>query len=129
MSNDGAMLGAIEAVRVFTSDIAGAIPFYRDMLGLKADVLEHSVAIFNTGQAKLILEQVDLCDPGHSVLVVRFVGLSFTVTIIERCFDVLAARGVRFQGPPERQPWGGILVHFEGPDGNELTLVQYPTGS
>jgi len=24
------------------------------------------------------------------------------------------------------RPWGGVLVHFRDPDGNVLTIVQYP---
>jgi len=35
----------------------------------------------------------------------------------------LAGRGVDFIGPPEKQPWGGVLAHLRDPDGNVLTLL------
>jgi hypothetical protein len=31
-------------------------------------------------------------------------------------------RGVDFVGPPEKQPWGGVLAHLRDPDGDILTL-------
>ena len=39
----------------------------------------------------------------------------------------LEQKGVRLTAPPEAQDWGGVLAHFADPDGNILTLVQYPT--
>ena len=48
-------------------------------------------------------------------MVGRFVGVS--------AYETLAARGVDFVGPPEKQPWGGVLAHLRDPDGNILTLL------
>lgn len=42
--------------------------------------------------------------------------------------DLLASRGVDVVGWPETQPWGGTLAHIADPDGNVLTLVEYPRG-
>jgi hypothetical protein len=28
-----------------------------------------------------------------------------------------------FVGPPEKEPWGGVLAHLRDPDGNILTLL------
>jgi catechol 2,3-dioxygenase-like lactoylglutathione lyase family enzyme len=117
-------VGPIEAVRVFTTKLDVARKFYEHKLGLGQLADCEGVAIFDTGQAKLILEHVDANDPEASELVGRFAGFSFTVT------DMAAARGdlrsVEWVAPPERQAWGGVLAHFKDPDGNVLTLVQYP---
>ena len=31
--------------------------------------------------------------------------------------------------PPEKMDWGGNLLHFRDPSGNELTLVQSAVGA
>ena len=46
---------------------------------------------------------------------------------VSHSLRTLEARGVTFDGPPERQAWGGVLAHFQDPDGNILTLVEYPS--
>lgn len=35
----------------------------------------------------------------------------------------LSSGGVKFQAPPQHQPWGGTLAHFDDPAGNILTLL------
>ena len=52
-------LGPIEAVRVFTTKLAEARRFYAQTLGLPEMLATDSVAIFDIGKAKLILEPVD----------------------------------------------------------------------
>ncbi len=50
--------------------------------------------------------------------------MSFTVYDVQAAYDDLTAKGVRFDGEPERQPWGGVLAHLLDRPGNVLTLVQ-----
>ena len=51
------------------------------------------------------------------------------VAVSQREVDVaathadLAAKGVAFTSPPEKQFWGGSLAHFTDPAGNTLTLL------
>lgn len=75
------------------------------------------------GEGQLALERVDPSDPEGRALVGRFVGVSLQVPDILGTYKVLAERGVQFVGPPEKQPWGGVLVHLRDPDGNILTLL------
>jgi catechol 2,3-dioxygenase-like lactoylglutathione lyase family enzyme len=56
-------LGPIEAVRVFTTNLAKTRRFYAEILGLREVVVSDAIAIFDTGQAKLIVEHVDLPTP------------------------------------------------------------------
>lgn len=39
----------------------------------------------------------------------------------------LAAAGVVFTRPPEREPWGGTVATFADPDGNTLQLLAMPS--
>jgi catechol 2,3-dioxygenase-like lactoylglutathione lyase family enzyme len=119
-------LGPIEAVRVFTTKLAEARRFYAETLGLQEIFAADAMAMFDTGQAKLIVEYVDPNDPEAPGLVGRFTAFSFTVTKMEAALDDLRGRSIEWLGLPERQSWGGLLSFFKDPDGNILTLVQYP---
>jgi catechol 2,3-dioxygenase-like lactoylglutathione lyase family enzyme len=119
-------LGAIEAVRVFTNRLAEARRFYADTLGLPQIVGTDTMAMFDTGQARLIVEYVDPDDPEAKGLVGRFTAFSFTVADMAKAVEDLRLHPIEWVGLPERQPWGGVLSHFKDPDGNILTLVQYP---
>lgn len=119
-------LGPIDSVRVFTLDFARARAFYRDTLELKVLFGGAEVCVFDTGQAKLVLEGQPPDDPESDELVGRFTAFSFTVTDIDSSVAELTQRGVIFDGEPELQDWGGTLAHFFDPDGNILTLVQPP---
>ena len=120
------MLGPIQAVRVFTTNLAEARRFYADTLGLSETSATDTVAMFDTGEAKLIVEYVDPGDPEAAELVGRFTAFSFTVDSMETVLNNLRGRSIEWLGSPERQPWGGLLSHFKDPDGNVLTLVEYP---
>jgi hypothetical protein len=85
-----------------------------------------SMVIFDTGQAKLVIEQIDADDPEAIGLVSRFTAFSFTVSSMESVLKELAGRPIEWLSQRERQPWGGLLSFFKDPDGNVLTLVQYP---
>jgi catechol 2,3-dioxygenase-like lactoylglutathione lyase family enzyme len=119
-------VGPIEAVRVFTTRLTEARRFYADVLGLKEVLATDAMAMFDTGQAKLIVEHVEPNDPEAAGLVGRFAAFSFTVANMETTLNDLRHHSIEWLGPPERQAWGGILAHFKDPDGNILTLVQYP---
>ena len=74
----------------------------------------------------MLLERVDPDDLESKELVGRFTAVSFSTGDIHAVYDRLSAIGVRFEGPPEKQFWGGTLVHFHDPDDNVITLVQAP---
>jgi predicted enzyme related to lactoylglutathione lyase len=121
------MLGPIDTVRIFTDDLTRAVAFYRDTLDKGPAVADETMAVFDTGSVKLMIEAVD---PEDSIeedeLVGRFTGVTFAVNDIRAAYAALSDKGVRFDGRPEIQPWGGALAHFFDADGNVLTLVQYP---
>ena len=120
------MVGPIESVRVFTRDLALARKFYVRGLGLTESTAGPGYALFETGGAQLIVEQVDEEDDETTGLVGRVVGFSFTVEDCATVADQLQRRGVTIVSPPTKQPWGGWLAFVEDADGNVLTLVQNP---
>jgi predicted enzyme related to lactoylglutathione lyase len=119
----GPLAYRLRVVRIAVTDWARAVRFYSETLGMpvasRSD--EMGWAELETGEGRLALERTDESD--SEGLVGRFVGVSLEVPDIETAHRVLAARGVEFVSPPEKQPWGGVLAHLRDPDGNILTLL------
>jgi predicted enzyme related to lactoylglutathione lyase len=121
----------LKTARVFVWDIDAAKRFYAEQLGLKlkADGSPYGYCVFQAGSTDLVVEAVALDAPEEDrVLVGRFTGLSFTVPNVHEAHAQLLALGVVFSGSPEKQGWGGVLATFRDASGNELQIVQPPTG-
>ena len=110
--------------RIFVDDHAAARRFYGETLGLSLAWEMPDLGAFGVtvGGPQLIVETTDP-NGDDAALVGRFVGVSLQVDDIQATFDQLCAKGVAFEAPPERQPWGGTLAHFRDPAGNVLTLL------
>jgi predicted enzyme related to lactoylglutathione lyase len=115
----------LSAVRVFVSDWERAIRFYTETLEMPVAYRSDEIgwAQMATGEGQLALERVDPSDHESGALVGRFVGVSLHVPDILATYKTLVGRGVDFIAPPEKQPWGGVLVHLRDPDGNVVTLL------
>ncbi len=113
------------AVRIWVRSWEEARNFYRDTLRLEERFSSEAAgwAEFDVGGPCVGLERVAPDDRETSELVGRMVGVSLRVDDIDTTYRSLTARGVKFVAPPEKQPWGGSLAHFEDPDGNILTLL------
>ena len=126
------MLQRIGYVLVFVRNWGEAMRFYIDVLGI--DIVERrdedgfAELRFPAGGPNLLVEQVDKTDVGAGARVGHFVGMSVTVRDIQRAFEHLSAKGVRFETPPQHQSWGGMLAHFYDPDGNMWSLVEEADG-
>lgn len=119
----------LSGARLFVRDLAAASRFYAQQLGLplRAESPELGYAVFAAGAVSLVLERVGADAPeDEQILVGRFSGLSFAVPDIAASYRRLGELGVRFDGPPETQAWGGILATLFDPAGNALQLVQLP---
>ena len=58
---------------------------------------------------------------GQADRVGTFFNGSFACDDVEATWRQLAARGVEFRGPPEKQPWGTFAM-FKDPEGTEYVL-------
>ena len=54
-------------------------------------------------------------------------GLVLATDDIQSTYDELAARGVKFAGPIQREFWG-TFAEFDDPDGNGWVVMQEPSG-
>jgi catechol 2,3-dioxygenase-like lactoylglutathione lyase family enzyme len=102
--------------------------FYGDALALKCTWRspEQGVATYELGFGPTIVVERADAEAVREALFGRFTGVSLEVADIEAAYQALTARGVEFEGPPERQYWGGIMAFFRDPGGNGHTLLQRP---
>lgn len=116
-------LQRIGAIRIFVRDLDRARAFYADLLNLPERIDGEEFSAFRLAGVDIVIETAT---GDQAAMAGRFTGFSFAVGDIEATLAVLADAGAKILTPPEKQFWGGILAHIADPDGNELTLVQYP---
>ena len=119
----------LNAARIFVRDLAPAVAFYADILGLRqtAGSAAAGYCVFDAGAVRLIVEAVaaDACAQ-DAALVGRFTGLSFEVDDVRATHARLSSRGVPFDEEPEVQAWGGVVAALRDPAGNVMQVCQYP---
>jgi lactoylglutathione lyase len=106
-------------VNVFVRDFDRAVKFYSDTLGLTLNMRadEFGYASFDAGPISFAIAKTD--DPQ---LVGRHTGVGFIVDDIDTAYSELVEKGVEFDMPPTRQPWGGVLALMKDPEGNIFYL-------
>ena len=106
-------------VNIFVSDFSRAVDFYSKTLGLTLAMREDNFgyASFDSGRISFALAESD--DPS---LVGKHTGIGFIVGDINKSYEEMKAKGVKFDMPPTKQPWGGTLALFKDPDNNVFYL-------
>jgi predicted enzyme related to lactoylglutathione lyase len=59
--------------------------------------------------------------PGQESRVGTFCGVSMECDDVERTYAELVAKGVQFEKPPEKQPWG-VMAIMKDSEGNQIVL-------
>lgn len=112
---DGKLLDKINHVIVYVRDVKKAVRFWSDKVGLK-------VKEGNDDWVELETEGTILALHKSPRRVGKDTGINFWVDDIERVYKELSARGVKFQAPPKKQPWGEKLTKFYDPERNTFTI-------
>lgn len=112
-------VGPIELVRLRVRDLEAAKNFYGKLLKLPLVAADAQMAIFDTGQAKLVVEQ-GTAAPSSAI------ELGFTVASVETAVAAAIAADIKILAPPATEAWGGRVAAIADPDGNRLSLIQYP---
>jgi catechol 2,3-dioxygenase-like lactoylglutathione lyase family enzyme len=116
---------SVAVVSVPVSDQERAKAFYVDTLGLELVRDDSSIPG---------MRWIQVAPPGgstHLTLVNWFDsmpagslrGLVLRMADLEHAYETLSKKGVEFEGPPAKQPWGTETVVHD-PDGNALVLQQ-----
>jgi predicted enzyme related to lactoylglutathione lyase len=120
------MIAGVIGVIIWTDNLERLVTFYRDTLGLTPySVRPHFVA-FRWGEMRLSLgRHAKVSGPSKDPYRIM---INLGVDNIHQVYEALAARGVHFLRPPEKEHWGGWIATFLDPDGNILQLLQQPAG-
>jgi catechol 2,3-dioxygenase-like lactoylglutathione lyase family enzyme len=114
---------------IWTSRIAEAETFYRDVLGLNLRTRSDGALVFDVGGGDLRVAPVPSTAPGEHTVI------GFAVGDVDSTISQLRSRGVvfeRFAGLPHAEngtvisPDGAKVAWFRDPDGNILSVVQFP---
>lgn len=114
---------------IWTSRIEEAERFYSDTLGLALSGRSDGALVYDVGGSVLRVGPVPSTEPGvHTVM-------GFAVADVKAAVAYLAGHGVaveRFAGMPHDDdgilvsPDGARVAWFRDPDGNILSVVQFP---
>ncbi len=106
---------------IYVRDLASAVAFYGDRLGFK--VLARMDPVYARLRAPRGTSTIALhaLDEGGSADAPG-VRLYFEVEDLARFCKRLAADGVVFKQPPQKQPWGWTHAYLDDPDGHEISL-------
>ncbi len=119
-----AMITQVKFVGIPTGDQDRALKFYTEKLGFEVSTDQ----VFDAKQRWIELRignsgtRVVLFTPeGHENRIGSFFNGSFACDDVSATYRQLTARGVEFEKPPEKQPWGEFAI-FKDPDGNKFVL-------
>jgi catechol 2,3-dioxygenase-like lactoylglutathione lyase family enzyme len=115
-------LSSIGQISVNVHDVDRATAFYRDTLGMKFLFDAGHMAFFDCGGVRLMLSTPDKPEFDHPTSFIYY-----RVADIERSYQILLSRGVRFEEKPtfvarlkDHDLW---MAFFRDPDNNPLVLM------
>jgi catechol 2,3-dioxygenase-like lactoylglutathione lyase family enzyme len=115
---EAAQISRIAAIMLGVRDLAAAIAFYKDKLGLKVIMQESALALLQCGNVMLGLS------PRHmnAAPLAEAVEVSFGVDNLRATHKTLAEKGVVFLSEPRAVTPTDWAVHFRDVDAHLLSL-------
>ena len=115
---DTVQLSRIAAIMLGVRDLAAAIAFYKDKLGLKVIMQESQLALLQCGNVMLGLS----LRHASAAPLAEAVEVSFGVDNLRATCQSLGERGVVFLSEPRQVTPTDWAVHFRDVDGHLLSL-------
>jgi lactoylglutathione lyase len=100
----------------FVADMNRAVRFYRDVIGLPLKFESPGWSEFATGDTTLALHPASQKNPAGKV------ELGFNVVDLQKFYEDMRAKGVKFPMPPTKQDFGGTLAQFEDSEGAYVSV-------
>lgn len=121
------MILGVQDVYFYVQDMARALRFYRDVLGLKVGAEGDDWSALDVGGVRVGLHATggQLVPPVPKNEDGAKAGATLTLRVDDIRAEVarLRAAGVNFLGPVYEASWGSVVA-FTDPDGNVLKLMQ-----
>lgn len=115
------MIRTVWGITFYVSDLKRAKKFYEQTLGLEKKYEYSSYVGFECGGVEIGL--VPKLEEGQKVSPLS-PPVDFLVDDVERVYDELREKGVKFTKELHEEPWGGKQATFTDPDGNILEILQ-----
>lgn len=118
------MISHIKFVSVPVSDQNRALDFYTEKLGftiITDQPFDEKQRWIELRIPKAETRVVLFTPEGQEDRIGSFSPLVFACSDVEKTYEELKARGVAFDGPPEKQPWG-TYAKFRDSEGNQFVL-------
>ena len=118
------MIKQIKFVSIPVADQNRALDFYTDKLGFTIitdqpfDEKQRWIELrIPKAETRVVLFTAD----GEETRIGSFMNMSYECADIDQTYETLRRRGVDFEGPPEKQPWGRYAI-FKDSEANRFVL-------
>jgi catechol 2,3-dioxygenase-like lactoylglutathione lyase family enzyme len=115
------MIKTVWSITFYVSDLKRAKKFYEETLGLETKYEYASYAGFECGGIEIGL--IPKLEKGQKVSPLS-PPVNFLVDDVEKVYNELKQKGVKFTKELHEEPWGGKQATFTDPDGNTLEITQ-----
>src|SRR5437667_6741183 len=118
------MIKQIKFVSIPVRDQNRALDFYTDKLGftiITDQPFDEKQRWIELRIPKAETRVVLFTPEGDENRVGSFMNMSYTCDDIHKTYDELKKRGVEFEGPPQKQPWGTYAM-FKDSEGNRFVV-------
>ena len=118
------MIKRIKFVSIPVKDQKRALAFYTDKLGftiITDQPFDEKQRWIELRVPKAETRVVLFTAEGEEKRVGTMMNLSYECDDIEQTYNELRERGVEFEGPPEKQPWGTYAM-FKDSEGNSFVV-------
>jgi predicted enzyme related to lactoylglutathione lyase len=119
-----AMIKRIKFVSIPVADQNRALDFYTDKLGFTIitdqpfDQKQRWIELrIPKAETRVVLFTAE----GEEKRIGTFMNMSYECDDIDDTYQKLRKRGVEFEGPPQKQPWGTYAI-FKDSEGNQFVL-------
>jgi catechol 2,3-dioxygenase-like lactoylglutathione lyase family enzyme len=118
------MITNLKFASIPTRDQDAAVAFWTEKLGFRVltdQPMGPGKRWIELGIAGAETRIVLFTPDGHEDRIGTFFNGSFACDDVNYTYKQLIAKGVTFEGPPQKQPWG-TFAKFRDPDGNSFVL-------
>ena len=118
------MIKQIKFVSIPVADQNRALDFYTDKLGFT--IITDQPFDEKQRWIELRIPKAETCvvlftPEGEEKRIGSFMNMSYTCDDIEKTYEELKRRGVEFEGPLQKQPWGTYAM-FKDTEGNRFVV-------
>jgi predicted enzyme related to lactoylglutathione lyase len=120
----GIMIKQIKFVSIPVCDQNRALDFYTDKLGftiITDQPFDEKQRWIELRIPKAETRVVLFTPEGDEKRIGSFMNVSYTCDDIDKTYEELKKRGVEFEGPPQKQPWGTYAM-FKDSEGNRFVV-------